>query len=336
MVASLTKVPLTTGEIEAVVRAAFGEGERVAAARPALGGMYNAGYHLDLVGGGPPRAFLKAAPPAELPCLTHEQGLMRAEIDTLRRVAAAGVGAAPRLLFADVSRRIVPRDVIVLEHLPGALLSETEVAEADAPALRRQIGALAAGIQAVVGPAFGYPHDPALQAATWAEALGRMLEAVFDDARRLGVDPPLEPLRARFLALLPMLGDVREPRLVHYDLWDGNILIERAGQGWAVTGFIDWERAFYGDPLAELVSLSFHTPTFALDPAVLKGWRSVAPLDLDGAVRRRIALYRGYLWLIMLTEAGPRGFLETQPRDKWPAIRRRLAGDLAVAEGADP
>ena len=336
MVASLTKVPLTTDELEAVVRAAFGEGARVAAARPADGGMYNAGYHLDLAGSGPPKAFVKVAPPAEMPCLTHERGLMRAEIDTLGRAATAGVGAAPKLLFADVSRRIITRDVVVLEHLPGALLSETEVAQEDAPALRRQVGALAAGIQAVVGPAFGYPHDSGLQAATWAGAFGRMQDAVFDDARRLAVEPAVEPLRDRFRALLPLLSDVHEPRLVHYDLWDGNILIERAGQGWVVTSFIDWERAFYGDPLAELVSLSFHEPGFVLDPEVLEGWRSAAPLDLGDSALRRLALYRGYLWLIMLTEAGPRGFLETQPREKWSAIRRRLERDLAAAERDQP
>lgn len=334
MTVSATKVPLDPGEIAALVSAAFGSAARVTSARTADGGMYNAGYHLDLSGGGPARAFLKAAPPDAMPCLTHERGLMRAEIETLRRVATAGVGAAPAVLFADTGRRIVDRDVVFLEHLPGTLLSETEIPPAEAPSLRRQVGALVAGVQGVEGPAFGYPHIAALQAPTWRAAFSLMLDAVFADAERLGVDPPLSPYRTRFEARLVLLEAVTRPSLVHYDLWDGNILVARGEGGWRVTGLIDWERAFHGDPLAELANMSFHTPGMALDPDVIAGWASVAPLEIDTDARRRVALYRAYLWLIMLIEAGPRGFLETQPPEKWPRIRARLEADLEAAEGS--
>ena len=105
---SPTKVPLPQEEIEALARAAFGSSARIAECRPAEGGMYNAGYHLRLEGAGPGRAFLKVAPPEALPCLTHERSLLRAEIDTLRKVAATGVGLAPAVLHADLSRRALP------------------------------------------------------------------------------------------------------------------------------------------------------------------------------------------------------------------------------------
>lgn len=332
MTASLTKVPLGPAQIESLVRAAFGVRARIADCRPAEGGMYNDGYHLRLEGAAPAHAFLKVAPPEDLPCLTHERGLMRAEIETLKRVAAAGVGRAPAVLWADLSRGLVDRDVVILEHLAGGLLSEARVAAEDGPALRRQIGAVAAGVQSVAAPAFGYPGSPELQAATWPDAFGRMVEALLDDAARFGLDPAVEPLRRRFAALLPELGGVTRPSLVHYDLWDGNILVAPGEGGWSLTGLIDWERAFYGDPVAELVSLSFHS-RMSPDPAALEGWATVAGLDLDAAARRRLALYRAYLWLVMLVEAGPRGFLVSQPAEKWPILRRRLDRDLAEAEG---
>jgi len=40
---------------------------------------------------------------------------------------------------------------------------------------------------------------------------------------------------------MDLLDVVRTPRLIHFDLWDGNILVE-AGQ---ITGLIDGERAFW-------------------------------------------------------------------------------------------
>jgi Ser/Thr protein kinase RdoA (MazF antagonist) len=326
---SLTKVPLETGAIEALVRDAFGATARVAACRAAEGGMYNAGYHLDLEGAGPARAFLKVAPPDALPCLTHEKGLLRAEVETLRKVSAAGVGQAPAVLHVDLSRRHAPRDAVFLEHLPGALLSE--VTAAPAGDLRREIGRIAAGVQSVGAEAFGYPGSPDLQAATWPEAFGRMVDALFDDAARFQVEPPLAPLQGGFRAVLPQLAVVTRPSLVHYDLWDGNILVAPDGGDWRVTGFIDWERAFYGDPVAELVSLSFHN-AMEPEPALVEGWAEVADLTLDAAARRRLALYRAYLWMVMLVEAGPRGFLTSQAPEKWPILRRRLERDLAAAQ----
>jgi Ser/Thr protein kinase RdoA (MazF antagonist) len=294
--------------------------------------MYNAGYHLKLEGAGPAQVFLKVAPPDHLPCLTHERGLLRAEIETLARLAAAGVGRAPVVLWADLSRRTVERDIAFLEHLPGVLLSEVEVEPGDGLALRRQIGAVAAGVKSVYGSAFGYPGSPELQAATWPEAFRGMINALFDDAARFEVAPAVEALRPRFIAQLPSLAAVTRSSLVHFDLWDSNILVTEAAAGRNLTGVIDWERAFYGDPVAELVSLSFHTG-MSPDPAVLDGWATLERLDLDAAAYRRLALYRAYLWLIMLVEAGPRGFLISQPAEKWPILHRRLDEDLAEAEG---
>jgi Phosphotransferase enzyme family len=44
------------------------------------------------------------------------------------------------------------------------------------------------------------------------------------------------------------LDDVRTPVLVHFDLWDGNILLDRISGSVEIGGLIDAERAFWGDP----------------------------------------------------------------------------------------
>jgi hypothetical protein len=68
---SLTKVDLSPAEIEALVVGVFGTDAGVASARAADAGMYNAAYYLELTGGGPRRAVLKAAPPRDLAVLTY-------------------------------------------------------------------------------------------------------------------------------------------------------------------------------------------------------------------------------------------------------------------------
>jgi aminoglycoside phosphotransferase (APT) family kinase protein len=331
---SRTKVALGADQIEALMRDAFGTRARVGGARAAEGGMYNAGYHIDLLGAGPARVFLKVAPPDEIEALTHERDLMRAEAATMARLAEAEIGCAPSILIADFSRRMIDRDYLVLEHRDGAPLSgiAPELTPQQIADVRGQIGRIAGRVRELTAPAFGYPHLGALQAPTWSAAFGRMVGAVLADARRFGVDLPRggANLAAAFAGAGSLLDEVAIAELVHFDLWDGNILVRTGDDGPQVTGVIDWERAFYGDPLAELVCLAgFKAP----DPgmAVMGGLAEArgGPVLLDDPALARLAVYRAYLWLIMIVESKPRG----ERDESWPARERalvaRLEADLA-------
>jgi len=332
---SRTKVDLTPGEIEALARAAFGASTRVAACQPAEQGLYNAAYLLDLAGAGPPRAFLKVAPPDDVPVLTYEKDLLRTEIAVLKALAAAKIAApVPAVLADDLSRRIVDRDLVFMQALEGRSLSALRptLGAADLVGLRHQIGAIAASFAAVTAPTFGYPGHPDLQAPTWREAWRRIVGALLADARRFDspLPAPLGEIADLFEAALPEFEDVITPRLIHYDLWDGNILVRPGAKGWEVTGVVDWERAFYGDPLAEIVSLVLFEDS-AQKAAVLDALAAAGgAAQTDGEAARRLTLYRAYLWLIMIVEAGPRGaagsiLLPTS----WAA--RRLMRDLTAA-----
>jgi len=61
-------------------------------------------------------------------------------------------------------------------------------------------------------------------------------------------------LEKRIESRLDALRDVTEPRLLHWDLWDGNVL-RKEGR---VSGIVDFERAIWGDPLMEFYFGRFH------------------------------------------------------------------------------
>jgi aminoglycoside phosphotransferase (APT) family kinase protein len=108
---------------------------------------------------------------------------------------------------------------------------------------------------------------------------------------------------------------VTTPVLVHFDLWDGNILVESSSAGRRISALIDAERAFWGDPLAEFVSLALFAD-IEQDTAFLRGYRAAGGMvTFDFAARRRLSLYRAYLYLIMWVEAVPRQFSQ-KSRDR--------------------
>jgi aminoglycoside phosphotransferase (APT) family kinase protein len=102
------------------------------------------------------------------------------------------------------------------------------------------------------------------------------------------------------------LDEVTHPRLVHFDLWRGNILVDRADGRARIGGLIDGERMFWGDPLADFVSLAL-LGNIRKDEDFLAGYREAGGrARFDAPARLRLALYRAYLYLIMLTETIPR------------------------------
>lgn len=69
-----------------------------------------------------------------------------------------------------------------------------------------------------------------------------MLDDHFADAEERGVQLPVpgNEMRAAMYRLADALDEVTEPRLIIWDLWDGNVMIESN----KISGLIDFERAF--------------------------------------------------------------------------------------------
>jgi aminoglycoside phosphotransferase (APT) family kinase protein len=161
--------------------------------------------------------------------------------------------------------------------------------------LRRELGGIVATLHEVTGSGFGYPQKGLV--TTWSAAFLSMIDDVLGDADRFAVElpRPAEQLRRLVLDRVELLDEVQTPRLIHFDLWDGNILVEDG----RITGLIDGERAMWGDPVAEFVSLTLFESS--VDPEFLAGYGSVE-------LSETISLYRLYLYLIMLIEGAPRGY----------------------------
>jgi hypothetical protein len=200
-----------------------------------------------------------------------------------------------------------------MTHSPGVPWSD--VAEAMDPAERSrllaELGGLVGRLHAVRGPGFGYPagHVAPLGGG-WPVAFAAMAGAVLADAEayRPWLPRPVREIRVVLAGGAAALAEVAEPALVHFDLWPGNVLLDGAPGSRSVSGLIDGERMFWGDPLADFPSLSLLFGPLEDDPAFLRGYGAAGgATSFDAAARVRLALYRCYLYLVMLVEVVPRG-----------------------------
>ncbi|WUH94910.1 aminoglycoside phosphotransferase family protein [Streptomyces sp. NBC_00433] len=284
---------------------------RVASRTAMAGGSYNALHEVGLTDG--TRLVLKVPPPAGTPRLRYEAELLCGEALFYESAAAAGV-PAPRVVHARWSEDAPgAAPFLLMTHTPGVSWHEAgeSMADGERDRLRGELGGLVARLHTVRGPGFGYPAQRvAPLAGRWAPAFGAMTDAVLDDAAAFGswLPLPADAIRSALAGGSAALAEVAEPALVHFDLWPGNVLLDGAPGARKVSGLIDGERMFWGDPLADFASLSLLSPPLEDDPAFLAGYGAAGGRTaFDGAARVRLALYRCYLYLIMLVEVVPRG-----------------------------
>jgi aminoglycoside phosphotransferase (APT) family kinase protein len=264
--------------------------------------------------------------------MLHEQELLSSEAEFYRAAATVEV-AAPRVVAVCLDASAPTGRHLLMTACPGDMWHTFQDFPDDEQASpRRELGRQVARLHRVTGPAFGYPSGAlGPLAADWRTAFTVMYDAVLDDARRYEawLPLPVDEVARTAKSAYDALDEVTVPRLVHFDLWQGNILVERPEGGGEprIGGLIDGERMFWGDPLADFVSLAL-LGDIEKDRDFLSGYREAdGRADFTPAARLRLALYRSYLYLIMLTETVPRA--PGAEHVAW--VRDRVAPELTAA-----
>jgi aminoglycoside phosphotransferase (APT) family kinase protein len=298
---SPTQLDLSPGDIAGYLDAAL-PGARIASAGELSGGGYAAVWKVSLCDGRD--VVLKVGPPPGVRQLRYERDLMAAEASYYRTVRPLGV-PVPEVLHAE-------RDWLLVSYLHGTPLSSLD---GEADVVRGELGSVMATVHGVTGEWFGYTGDRP-RGGDWAEVFQAMVEDLLADAQDWGVTLPVAPrrIRACVRAAYSALAEVRRPALVHFDLWDGNVLCD----GGRLSGLVDGERFLFGDPLVDFVSPAIRYPLAEVsDHPFALGY---GPVVWDEAALWRLALYRMHLLLLMVVEGPSRGMT--------PAVQDRRAGGL--------
>ncbi|MCX4763637.1 aminoglycoside phosphotransferase family protein [Streptomyces sp. NBC_01275] len=323
---SLIKRVLSPAAVEKRLLESTGVGWRVE--RELTDGWFNAAYLVVASDGS--SAVVKISPAADASVLRYERGILDTEAMFYRRVTEWGGVPTPELLHVEPDFLLVS----TLEGDPWSRVAE-RLPDGARGMLLREIGGVVARLHALTSDEgrFGCPAPQAgLSSRDWRTAFTAMVEAILEDAERW--ESPLGVTRAEVLGFLEAganaLDEVRRPSLVHFDLWPGNIFIATGspsgGDAPRLVGIIDHERAFWGDPVAELVSLEI-CGDIGPGSDFLSGYiDGGGRLEFTPATLGRLALYRLYFCLILVVECGPRGY--TAEHLAW--CRAKL--DAAVGE----
>ncbi len=261
-------------------------------------GWANQAYRMMLKDG--QTVVLKIAPTDKSNLMRCEQGLMNTEVEALRLVSELTDLPVPRVLTYDDSLTLAPSEYFIMEHMTGKPYNQVKehYSIEEQEAIEEELGRYNRRLNKITGEQFGYFSSGRQRYSTWKEAFLQLMEDVLIDGQKAGITFSMsyEELEHLILARADVLNDVLEPAFISWDLWDGNVLVEKG----RITAIIDFERSLWADPLME-----HYFSHFNYTLGFLKGYgRSIT----TPSERSRRGLYDLYFDLLLRIECAYRQF----------------------------
>lgn len=293
---SKTKYALSDKQIKLLFSAAGLE--PVTAIAPLGAGEFNAVYAVTANGAA---YVLKVAPADDAPTLIYEKGMMEAEVFWYEQMRTHTGIRVPRVYFQDFSRKLIPTDYFIMERIPGKTLDQMKFSEADKKKAAGEVAKMAAALHTIKNDKFGYIQNQLHD--NWYLALRASVENLLRDCEKKGKKSKRGKKMLQLIDRHRAVLEQAECCMVNFDLGDPNIMCHEKNGGYEFA-WIDPERSFWGDRIADFVCLEMMTPSLAGKKAVRSAYNAAAsqPVLATKSEEIRFALALAYMGMIMETE----------------------------------
>jgi Fructosamine-3-kinase len=309
---SRTKNLLSKEQIINLVKVNFGDTCEVGSITELKGGMFNSAYLVERLEE-KDKIVLKVSIAPGTKTLTYEKDPMPTEVEVYQKVTEYTQIPAPKVLCYDFSKKVIPCNYFFMTALKGVAMSKVmkKISKENLESIKIEVAACFAQLHRIKGEYFGYfTNDPKYQYRTWKEAFLHMMEMLIADGISHQVKIPYDRIGNILEQKSVYLDEVKEPSLIDYDLWTGNIFLIKQEDQYVIEGIIDFERAFWGDPLADFPPAFMLIKSIKEEKSFWKAYTEAAGIksDITTEDEIRLDLYSMYILMIMAAETFRYGF----------------------------
>lgn len=257
------------------------------------GGFCNVVYLVPLID---EDVILKIAPSDLVEMMSYEERILETEVAVMGLMEKYTKIPTPRVLFFDDSKTICNSSYFFMSKSPGVTYNnlKKDLSDDQNESILQELGMYNKQINSIKGTYFGLIGKTSSRFETCREFILSLFEMLIKDGRRKDsnlVHISYDNLWKLLTSCDEVFDEVITPRLVHWDLWDGNIFVQEG----RISGIIDFERAFYGDILMEDAFSSFCEPS----KVFLKAYGKE---EFTKNEKIRCTIYRLYRCIVMIVE----------------------------------
>ena len=243
---------------------------------------------------------IKIAGISQKEVLTYEKGLIETEIKVYELLQGTEGSYFPKIHGYNYTDEYAYK-YLIMDFASGTMLNKTKLSKNERDSVMYALGKAVAEIHSIKGEGFGYMQCGLK--SSMREAYISMTDNLIKDARRKVKDIPYaDRVRRAIDSNISAFDGVTVPVLNHFDLWGGNIVVN----GGKLSSVIDCERAMFGVPEGDFISLDYLAPfDKEKNRAIVEGYNSVAveKITFEGDSLKRFYLMRLQLGLIVFTES---------------------------------
>ena len=304
------------------------------------GGMFNTIYRICLEDT-KEEVILKAGVISNPCLLTYEQDLISVEVECYRLIQEQTSIPISKVLAYDVSKEDIASNYFFMTALQGVPLSSVKrsLRKEELSLIRRQQAEYLHQLHDIQNQYYGYVTNEAFKRyPTWEEAFLAMFQQLMQDAHQRNIHLPYDKINEVLKKNTDLLSQVKTASLVMFDCHDGNLLVKDHGNGYEIEGILDFERAFWGDPIAELSAAFVFTRDIQQETDFMKRYLQVThKREFSDEDHRRYQLYRLYLMTIMASEVGRYGYFYGLLQGIWAKKELRIClKKLDVSDSLKP
>jgi aminoglycoside phosphotransferase (APT) family kinase protein len=249
--------PIAIEQICAMCERAFGQEKKPEIVQELGGGECNNTYVITFTDAS--KAILRVAPAPDKPCPGRDQEMMRNE-HYFQPFFAPIAPLMPKILQVDFTHQLINRDYMFQTFMEGERWSDIieELTPEENRTLWQQLGRIAKTIHSIEGKAFGSPRT-GTTSTHWSPQVIRGLTEIIQRLEAVQIDASdVKAVLEMAEQHSELLDEIRQPRLLHGDLWTFNVLIKRDQGNPRITAVLDSDGASWGDPMADWTMFLLH------------------------------------------------------------------------------
>ncbi len=242
---------------------------------------------------------LKIAPKTDIPVLTYESNMIKAEIywyDMIRKNTNIRV---PEIYYKDFSKEIIPCDWFIMEKLYGR---HPNIINISKNASIKKTAEILAQVHKVHNEKYGYVQNELY--SNWYDALRNIIKNLLSDNEKAGRRSKNgEKLLNYTMQYRDILINV-PCCMVNYDLWIPNIICNNTDGDNFDFAVIDPERSLWGDRLFDFIYLEKPVSLLGKKKKSISYYNAIAdtPIEINRETEIRFAFALGLLALLQETE----------------------------------
>lgn len=268
---------LSDQEIELIIKRHFNA--QSFHSRLISGGLFNTTYLLDVEND---KYILRAGPVNRELLLAFELNLMEPEAYAYELCRQAGVPVSEVTAW-DNSKTLIDRDYMLVKYIEDTSpLIEVKLSAEESDRIHFEVGKYARKINGITSESFGRVKGKRFSSwsgffeyelADWKE---KVLEhEVFSEQET-------DRILSAFRRNRHLFDQIKEPCLIHTDLWAGNILLKKVNERYRVAAIIDIDRALFGDIEFELAS------GWMINKSFLSGYGKIPEETKESRIRKKL------------------------------------------------